>query len=72
MQDVFSPYPLHTEEEIANFYYETAEARIGDKYSDFVESMAMQVIDSGNSALHKLFIGHAGPGKMTEYYSMKQ
>lgn len=72
MQDAFSPYPLHTEEEIANFYYETAEARTGDKYSDFVESMVMQVLDSGNSALHKLFIGHAGSGKTTELFRLYQ
>lgn len=72
MQDAFSPYPLHTEEEIANFYYETAEARTGDKYSDFVESMVMQVTDSGNSALHKLFIGHAGSGKTTELFRLYQ
>lgn len=72
MQDAFSPYPLHTEEEIANFYYETAEARTGDKFSDFVESMVIQVIDSGNSALHKLFIGHAGSGKTTELFRLYQ
>ncbi|MCH5263875.1 MAG: ATP-binding protein [Lachnospiraceae bacterium] len=72
MQDAFSPYPLHTQEEIANFYYETAEARTGDKYSDFVESMVIQVLDSGNSALHKLFIGHAGSGKTTELFRLYQ
>lgn len=72
MQDAFSPYPLHTDEEINNFYYETAEARTGDKYSDFVESMVVQVMDSGNSALHKLFIGHAGSGKTTELFRLYQ
>lgn len=72
MQDAFSPNPLHTEAEIANFYYETAEARTGDKYSDFVESMVMQVLDSGDSALHKLFIGHAGSGKTTELFRLHQ
>lgn len=72
MQDAFSPYPLHTEAEIANFYYETAEARTGDKFSDFVESMVIQVTDSGNSALHKLFIGHAGSGKTTELFRLYQ
>lgn len=72
MQDAFSPYPLHTEEEIANFYYATAQARTGDKYSDFVESMVIQVMDSGNSALHKLFIGHAGSGKTTELFRLYQ
>lgn len=72
MQDAFSPNPLHTEAEIANFYYETTEARTGDKYSGFVESMVMQVIDSGDSALHKLFIGHAGSGKTTELFRLYQ
>ncbi len=72
IQDAFSPNPLHTEEEIANFYYETAEARTGDKYSDFVESMVMQALDSGDSALHKLFIGHAGSGKTTELFRLHQ
>lgn len=72
IQDAFSPNPLHTESEIANFYYETAEARTGDKYSDFVESMIMQALDSGDSALHKLFIGHAGSGKTTELFRLYQ
>lgn len=72
MQDAFSPYPLHTEEEIENFYYETAEARTGDKFSDFVDSMIIQVTDSGNSTLHKLFIGHAGSGKTTELFRLYQ
>lgn len=72
MQDAFSPYPLHTSEEIANFYYATAKARTGDEYSDFVKSMVIQVMDSGNSALHKLFIGHAGSGKTTELFRLYQ
>lgn len=72
MQDAFSPYPLHTSEEISNFYYETAEARTGDKFSDFVKSMVIQVMDSGNSALHKLFIGQAGSGKTTELFRLYQ
>ncbi len=70
MQDAFSSSPLHTEEELRNFYYETTEARTGDKYSDFVDSMVIQAEDSGNSALHKLFIGHAGSGKTTELFRL--
>lgn len=48
-------YPLHTGEEIRNFYYETAKVRTGDKYSNFVGSMmdveyALSVLESEMNA----------------------
>lgn len=59
-QDVFNPAPLSTKKDIEDFYYQTSFARTGDEYSDFVRMLSIQIEDSKDTCLHKIFIGHAG------------
>ena len=60
IQDVFNPNPLQDEKAIEKFYQDATEARTGDAYSGFVEKMDLLLLDSHESLIHKLFIGHAG------------
>ncbi len=71
IQDVFNPNPLQDEKAIEKFYQDATEARTGDAYSGFVEKMDLLLLDSHESLIHKLFIGHAGVGKTTELYRLK-
>ncbi len=72
MQDAFNSQPLMTSRELEEFYLNTAAARTGDRYSDFVENFALQLEDCQEVYLHKLFIGHPGCGKTTELYQLLQ
>lgn len=72
MQDAFNPNPLITKSELDEFYQETSYARTGDRYSDFVQNLSMQLEDSREVVQHKLFIGHPGCGKTTELYQLLQ
>lgn len=71
-QDVFNPTPLSTKKDIEEFYYQTSLARTGDEYSDFVRMLSVQIEDSRDSYLHKIFIGHAGSGKTTELFRLRE
>lgn len=71
LQDVFNPNPLKNEAEIDRYYQDASEARTGDAYSGFVDKMELLLEDSHDSIIHKLFIGHAGVGKTTELYRLK-
>lgn len=71
-QDVFNPAPLSTKKDIDEFYYQTSLARTGDEYSDFVRMLSIQIEDSKDTCLHKIFIGHAGSGKTTELFRLKE
>lgn len=70
-QDVFNPAPLSTKRDIEEFYYQTSLARTGDEYSDFVRMLSIQIEDSKDTCLHKIFIGHAGSGKTTELFRLR-
>lgn len=72
MQDAFSPDPLRSAEELNEFYLDTSFARTGDRYSDFVHNLSLQLVDSTEVFQHKLFIGHPGCGKTTELYQLMQ
>lgn len=72
MQDAFNSQPLVTSRELEEFYLNTAVARTGDQFSDFVENFALQMEDCQEVYLHKLFIGHPGCGKTTELYQLLQ
>lgn len=72
MQDAFSPGPLRSAEELNEFYLDTSFARTGDRYSDFVHNLSLQLVDSTEVFQHKLFIGHPGCGKTTELYQLMQ
>lgn len=71
-QDVFNPAPLSTKKDIEEFYYQTSLARTGDEYSDFVRMLSIQIEDSKDTCLHKIFIGHAGSGKTTELFRLRE
>ena len=71
-QDVFNPAPLSTKKDIEEFYYQTCLARTGDEYSDFVRMLSIQIEDSKDTYLHKIFIGHAGSGKTTELFRLRE
>lgn len=71
-QDVFNPAPLSTKKDIEEFYYQTSFARTGDEYSDFVRMLSIQIEDSKDTCLHKIFIGHAGSGKTTELFRLRE
>lgn len=71
-QDVFNPAPLSTKKDIEDFYYQTSFARTGDEYSDFVRMLSIQIEDSKDTCLHKIFIGHAGSGKTTELFRLRE
>ena len=70
IQDAFNSEPLSTSTELEAYYLNTALARTGDVYSDFVENFALQLEDCREVYLHKLFIGHPGCGKTTELYQL--
>lgn len=70
MQDAFNPGPLKSNEDLNEFYLDTSFARTGDQYSDFVNNLLLQLEDSKEVYLHKLFIGHPGCGKTTELYKL--
>lgn len=70
MQDAFNPGPLVSKEDLSEFYLDTSFARTGDRYSDFVDNLLLQLEDSTEVYLHKLFIGHPGCGKTTELYKL--
>jgi hypothetical protein len=72
IQDAFNSEPLSTSTELEAYYLNTALARTGDVYSDFVENFALQLEDCREVYLHKLFIGHPGCGKTTELYQLLQ
>lgn len=72
MQDAFAPIPLVSAAELREFYQKTAYARTGDEFSDFVQSLFLQLNDSKEVVLHKLFVGHPGCGKTTELYQLLQ
>lgn len=69
-QDAFNPEPLKSPEELNTFYLNTALARTGDEYSDFVNNLSLQLEDCTEVCLHKLFIGHPGCGKTTELFQL--
>lgn len=72
MQDAFAPTPLISAKELCEFYQQTAYARTGDEFSDFVQSLSLQLEDSREVVQHKLFVGHPGCGKTTELYQLLQ
>lgn len=43
MQDAFNSRPLVTSSELHEFYLNTAMARTGDQFSDFVENFALKL-----------------------------
>ncbi len=72
MQDAFASTPLTTPDELSKFYQETAHARTGDEFSDFVKSLSLKLEDSKEVVQHILFVGHPGCGKTTELYQLLQ
>lgn len=72
IQDAFNPSPLITAEELREFYFDTSLARTGDRYSDVVNNLSLQLSNSVEVVQHKLFIGHPGCGKTTELCQLMQ
>ena len=72
IQNAFAPSPLISNDEQQEFYENTSLARTGDRYSNVVESLFLQLSDSTEVVQHKLFIGHPGCGKTTELYQLLQ
>ena len=72
MQDAFASTPLTTPSELREFYQETAHARTGDDFSDFVKSLSLKLEDSKEVVQHILFVGHPGCGKTTELFQLFQ